>query len=254
MENSKYLQKKLESKILSEDEWKVLNAKLNKPIETFVFLDQGKIAMEKGDLKFDLSYSSVPADLHFEKREEVWEFPKEKQYAIENMDLSPKEYRKLDNLVLKNKESTLDVVNLLPKEAHIFFRSLPYEPKYIGESPGSFDPRINLIILKNNLSTPGGILTLLHEIGHANDKLSAIRNKFPKKEGPHDKVFLTPEQIEIFLKTERNAWTFVIKNLKPFISDLGLTLEEFNAFVHDYALSTYSEKIKKMQSGQPYIE
>ena len=256
MEKSKYLQNKLESKTLSKDELSELYSRLNKPIADFEILDQGDITIEKDDLMIKLSYSPVPADLHFEKVKEVLDFPKDKQRLVELMRLSSKEFRSLDSFILQNKDLQLDITSLLPEGVRVFFRSLPNESKREKDPKpsGLFDPTINVVVVRNNLATPLDIIVLMHEIGHANDEVTPKILDFPRPKGPDDKVFLTQEQMEIRLKSERNAWAFAIKKIKPFLSDLGITTEDLDMFAHNFALHIYSEEINKMLSGKPYIE
>ena len=47
------------------------------------------------------------------------------------------------------------------------------------------------------------------------------------------------------LRSERNAWAFAVRNLKPFLKDIGVTKEDLEIFKNN-SLHAYVDKVKRI--------
>ena len=111
------------------------------------------------------------------------------------------------------------------------------------------------IIMRSNLASLSGILTLLHETGHArrsiymdeqgDKKTIRLLEKATMKKGL---PFTTSEEFEAVLTEERSAWAFALEQIHPFInagSHSLLTSANIRTFVHLHALRSYNMSISE---------
>ncbi|MFA6397607.1 MAG: hypothetical protein WDK96_02035 [Candidatus Paceibacterota bacterium] len=246
---------KLENEGTSKEDFDILMLKLNKPIGELKQIEENKFESKNENLNLEVSYGKGPEDLFFHDTEEISKFSKEKQHLLEVMRLEPQKYKTLENFVLKNKNSEINFKKIIYNNSE-FFAKVPPEPaKSNGEGGGNYEHETNSVVFRGDLSTPIGIIIALHEIGHSNDELSKVKLKeFPTStRSLDDHKYLTKEQIDIYFRSERNAWAFAIKQIKPFIKDLGLTLDDLKTISHKWALKNHSDFAEEMLNGEPYL-
>ncbi|HXK35262.1 MAG TPA: hypothetical protein VJ103_02045 [Candidatus Paceibacterota bacterium] len=246
MEPKEYLEKKLEKQSLPEKEVTEFLSIFNKPFQEVAFSKSGEITLEKGDLKINLSYNSLPKELLVEKSKEISKLPRKQQQLIENMDLAAGKYKELKKLTLENQNSFLNITDLV-SETKIFFKVI--FDKEDSRVSSRFDSRSNGIFLKQNILNPYGIVVLLHEIGHATDPFFLSAEELPKPKGHDEKIYLNEEQLQTILRSERNASSFAINKIRPFIKELDIDEETLNKLIH-YPLENYSKRIRAMLAGK----
>ncbi len=111
----------------------------------------------------------------------------------------------------------------------------------------------NGCVVINHLSSPRDILVLFHELGHNDiwqksergEKYQAQNLRSQLKNGELD--YGTAESI---LKSERNAWAFAMKRLRPFLNNRAddggmMSVAEARHFIHDLMLSSYTRKLER---------
>ncbi len=185
------------------------------------------------------------------------------------------EWRQLYSLKLRNeKGQQLDLdfsanTNGVEKgkPTTVVFRAGVNRPTNATKSTGALRHTVteDRIFIPGNLLSPGDILLLLHELGHAavlnkyqeNDErklvqvyryLAYVRTLNHKRlngdeeSDPdiNEKIFGT------LLQEERDAWAFAIKKFKPFIGSAKITREAVLALVHEKALQSYSNTFRTM--------
>lgn len=136
----------------------------------------------------------------------------------------------------QNGEGKVMLREILPDDATILFDPA----REIDESTVSG----KTIILHGDPASPGGIVTLLHEVGHfINDDESnqALLSSHRSLNKEHDDF--SSEEAATIIKSERDAWAFALRKLRPLITKDGVfTKEKFFAFMR-YCLNGYSTVI-----------
>lgn len=235
---SQYLKYKLEPKI---DE--VIEIKDSPAYQLDDFMDhaydkkKGSFEVQLENTKLFLQYSNVG---FFEKRklqdkmsQEIMEHINELSfYAFDSV-------RSLDNLVLDNGQDKLDFKHLFPGKIYFNFKH-PF-----NKTPSFIFGDNDSIVLTDDPLTPAGIMSLLHEVGHYQDETRPEEESIKSAGTFFANSNIYPEgSSEKILRTERSAWAFALRNLKPFYNDLGLTNEIINKEIHDYALRSYSNNVR----------
>ena len=250
MEHKEYLEKKLEPTSLPKEELRKYFEAFNQPFQEVVFEEAGTLTIEKGDLKIDLQYEFPPKELFVKNTKDIFKLPREKQRLFEGMDAVPNKYRQLKKFTLENKKAVLNITDLVP-ETKIFFRT-NFDKKG-KESLGNsrFDVEINSVILSNHILNSYGMAILLHEVGHASDPFTLSAEEFPRPKDPDEKIYFTHEQLQVVLRSERNANAFMLKKIKPFMTDLEIDPAALDKFIQ-YQLGDYSRQIKAALSGKSW--
>lgn len=128
-------------------------------------------------------------------------------------------------------------------------------------------------VLVSNITTPRGIITLLHELGHArpeDEEPDALRTEKNNTGARYlnyvrtlNRNLLTDEERNnpdihkhiagFILEEERDAWASVLWKLKPFIRSGALDKDAVLSVIHSRTLKGYSEALEKLVSP-PFIE
>lgn len=112
-------------------------------------------------------------------------------------------------------------------------------------------------VVINHLSSPIDILVLFHELGHNNIWQKSERGKRYRAQDIRSRLkngeidYRTAESI---LKSERDAWAFALKMLRPFFNNRAdeggmMSVSEARHFIHDLMLSSYTRKLERELSG-----
>jgi hypothetical protein len=159
----------------------------------------------------------------------------------EYKDFKPEDYYMLTEFKIRSDNSNFDLISE-NKSCCIIFKKNPLK-EIVG---GQYDFRLKLVELNLSPSSPAGILTLLHEIGHLNDNkleyelnnliIHSINNKLLG--GIHNER-IKNEEDTINLRKERYAWSYALKKVKPFISDLGINNDSLEKFIHNFSIGSY---------------
>lgn len=145
-----------------------------------------------------------------------------------------------------DQEKNIDIAAMAP-DYRIFFK-----PE--GDSSDAQADAINRqIIINGPLNSPNSLLALLHEIGHTQDmkargmdheEYTAGRSAFNELPSAEDMAHI--------MTTERNAWAFALKQVRPFLNenDPRFNRQTVLNVIHNYYLNSYSEKARKVLEGQ----
>lgn len=137
----------------------------------------------------------------------------------------------------------LDLAALLPPGYKVYFM------KGNGDHGWSSyaDVRADYIVMDREPSSPEALLILLHELGHGHTEGKGDHKFTPEKErlASGDVTDLADK-----LLVERNAWSYALRKLKPFL-DTGPKAEEFSITKSDVMARI---KGRALQSYQSYIE
>ena len=152
------------------------------------------------------------------------------------------DYFRLVEFKLKGIDYEYDLKSEKLKPIVIFKRnSIP------SESSGSLLNEEKLpatVMINSRLSSPNGILILMHELGHLNDKnLKNYRIELQKLlDNPGSwSEEMKEQRSAIFLKKERTAWAYALNKIKPFIAGLGVSEESIERHIHGLCLGSYSK-------------
>lgn len=153
----------------------------------------------------------------------------------------PHLFRKLKEFVIQSKD--IDYQWQLSEEAPDL--DIYFEPDGADVTDAGAHIMENAIRVGSNLDNWAGLLTLLHEIGHKKDPGYL---KLPEKSLVHRNFFKTEDKImeqtaKYILQDERNAWSYTLKKLKPFL--YMLPKDDLHAYIHEWALGSYSDSIMK---------
>ena len=254
--SNEYLKNKLEpAEDAADEKKKLLLEKMRAPfIQTdFRNTESVSVSLEHGNLS--LVHQGLPEKLlaHFRKFKRLTE---KERGIIELLGLQPSEFRQLTDISFQAGQDELRLEDILPRGWQVFFSANPSDSA-IGSG---MDDKIECIVVHGNILTRESLVALLHEIGHARE----IENKTDQEKqlyrearrrfrsagrptaSPKDANIYRPSETDlaIILESERNAWSFALKTIKPFLKMLDLTKEEMDMYMHNIALATYSDAMR----------
>lgn len=164
-------------------------------------------------------------------------------------------FRRLTSLLIKDEDGEgIDLIKKF-KVKDIFFTT----QSWVGE--GTFVDHGSNIFSSIPPNSFIGIASILHEIGHIaslrspEGQSSASKNTAQRVFNAHPLVhLLIPKKVTeyasgIVLKEERDAWSVAVAALRRALPAFGVSKEDFMNSIHNVALTTYSEKIRKIQKG-----
>jgi hypothetical protein len=171
----------------------------------------------------------------------------------------------IDNLEVKGNNKSLSVKALAPEGYDLIWNPTGD----IKASANDIDKKI--IIINGDLTSPEGLLVALHEIGHTVDlnhkdpqqlkDLQRIqvalvtpgREELVEAGWPQEMIDsfmevqgnreISPQDTQLFLQAERNAWAFALKTLAPLISDPSL-LAKLRGYIHEVPLTIQTEVLR----------
>ena len=204
---------------------------------------EGQITVdkEKFELKFDYEQIS-------EK-----ELESLKNKLVVNQETRAEDLKEIINFLLKEKESgqELNLKKILPKDYRVFFM-----PEREVEDSSVHLPTKNIFVGNDPLSV-ANIYTMFHEIGHADEYEGFTKTQKKSAEVVYSvNAYLQGQKteemppaegdLEKMLRLERNAHSFALNKLRPFIKALGADPKLLvNTFVHGNQLATYTEAIRE---------
>ena len=154
------------------------------------------------------------------------------------------DYFRLTEFKIKNENFEYDLKSESKNPIVLFLKES--NPK---KTDGAAYSEENLITLNSLPSSPGSILTLLHELGHINDdKINEdisrklhLRFETIMKGGSDEKI--EKEQNAITIRQERVAWAYALKKLKPFIEGFQIPEESLDKYIHEFTLGSYCKEM-----------
>lgn len=237
MENYKKILQKREKEIITEGEFKDKHPEFYRNIGKEVNNGNGIFLYENNDLKLEIESENFSLDKYSNDENLRWDLWK----ILKSNNSSPEDYFTITNYTLKNKTSELNIKDEL-KNLYLLIKKNPKEISEVGQ----FFKHLNLIILNSKPSTPEGIFSLFHEIGHFKDPNLNITDELlhnfrmesaldPENKNTLDKISA------VELKEERVAWAYAINKLKPFIDGFGVSSNGIREFIHKFLLGSYSK-------------
>ncbi|HEY4715469.1 MAG TPA: hypothetical protein VIH31_03105 [Candidatus Paceibacterota bacterium] len=236
-------------KIEKRGEFKKSIERLEQPFTTVEYKDQDQVSLEKGKLNLSFNYQDLPKHLLINKIKDIEQLEKKDQRIVEMMRFKPQSFKELTDYSLKNSQDKIDLFNLLPAGYKVYFSSTG------DQLISAVDLKNGILLINEFKINPKTILTIFHETGHVlkygkmndqnqRDFLKANRDFKMSSDLYGSNAFkLTKDDLSVVLKSERDAWAFTLKTLKPFFKDMEIEMQDLKAFVHDFALQTYSEEI-----------
>lgn len=214
------------------------------PIEEVDFAGGREVVLEQGDISLSLFWTPYYFSNLSEDKSKIIKY----YGSIDGTDTLVI----LDNFTLRNNKTHAVVTqaDILPSDVTIVFdpyHERPWSSIYFSEA--------KLILLSEPPDVPVAVVSLFHEAGHADDfkkrpemisSIERIGNIMRNERG--EKV--TKQEAEEFLRSERNAWAFALRKLKPFIGDTGpFPKQPVSYVIRSYSLHSKSLAIKYNQSG-----
>lgn len=215
VDSEKYVDKNSPDYISSLEKtlaFRMAEQRLEKPFEEIKYKEKGDVNISKGPFNLEYSYSDCKLEqfiINIDHYKNI--------YDKEN-GISDNEYREVTELTFSrnDKEKTsFNLKEIVPEGYHVFFRTSENINCPIPD--GSIDPSTKTIMLERDIASPYGLMTLLHEIGHAKDfeNLSEkektlfleVGDNFDKKSVIHN---------ALLIKIEKNAIAFALSKIKPF--------------------------------------
>ncbi len=211
-----------------------------------------EIVHDDGQTKFTIQYSELPEELRESMlqnskflpsphRTRLQEFLAGQVYCLQVIELE-----KTESEAEGSEARKVDIAALVPSEiGHIYInpsQSAEIHPDGRGFLAAISSGPCRGIFFEGNIGEIGTIAGILHEIGH-------MRNKVTKEQKAashiyHSDVNIDEKDAAVILRSERDAWVFAIRQLKPF-----LRTEARDALlyvIHRRALQSHSESLRKM--------
>ncbi len=181
-------------------------------------------------------------------------FSKYKNYTLV-VGMGASNFRRLTSLFIKDENGGgVDLIKKF-KVKDIFFAT----ESWVGE--GAFVDNDSNIFSSIPPNSFVGIMSILHEIGHVVSRRSPEGQSSASKDAAL-RIFNAPLLVHLFipkncieyasgivLGEERDAWSVAVATLRRALPAFGVSKEDFIYSIHNVALTTYSEEIRKIQKG-----
>lgn len=238
MSKESYLDRNLEKSNMSAEGEANAYTALLRPFGRVEYKEKDSVDLEDNNFRLTFSYSPL----------EVNALPGVNQEFLKKGLLDPKELRILEGLSLINKKNggTLDLREILPPGYRVIFI-----PKGNAPLGGNADVESKTIYVWGDLTKPKNVLNLLHEIGHGFDyeRLTESDKKdflgAYKAYGGEGGRNPDKKTLEKVLRSERNAWAFALKKIKPLFDNSSVKKKDILSFIHNNALSNHSAVIRQ---------
>jgi hypothetical protein len=259
--NSEYLNKKL------EPENKMLDLE-NTEVTDYKEFGDHSYDKESGSFEFKFGDTNIDFAYHQPKISELIEnkfvgarllsyhinqkdFKMKSNEELTNiMDAILDNLRVVDKFTLRNRGGEYDIKEIF--DGKIFFNF----KKELSES--GLDPASGSIFLTKDPLTPEGLLILSHEVGHyksntRNSENDPVTHDYKEKIGSIFREIINlpinnlsadfEEAAASVLESERSAWAYALKHLRPFLKDLKLGNKDLEKYIHSFCLQSYSNAI-----------
>lgn len=251
---SNYLNKKLETKekaserTISKEELLAMISEIDngidKQLENYHYKKEDNVNIEKGDTSISFSYRL--ADIE-EKLDLLIPSMHLSKGVIRGIINVINNIRIIENFKIENKNGDkFNVYDVVGND----YKIITFANKKTGTS--FIDDEGRIIALGEDLTTTKGILNFLHEVGHYQDFKELSVEEMAKIHDSRKRVRFRKKtkkviegDLEIMLRTERNAWAHALKNIKPFVNDLNIDIDDINKYSHGYCLQSYSDLIRR---------
>lgn len=227
MEPGEYLSKKIEPRISKHERRKTHEAvkELEIPLGSIGWQEVGHGSVEKSGLRLNFDYKS--SDLGNDWR----------VLTALNLETLQQESKHSSDLLSDIRPNTL-----------VSFKIRNFTEKGMASTDGQE------IRLFENITTPKGLIILLHEVGHdvyERDKKRTGRNLNPASffELLLASKLSNKQRLAESLRTERDADAYVLNKLRPFIGRHGLSKPAVLAFIHNKNLQRYSSYLRGATEG-----
>lgn len=248
--SNSYLENHIEEPVSKQSKKEILS-RVDKDIYPHEWSDSGVFEFEKGATKFSLKYFSP-------------EFSELFKLGVQEGSITPNaikvflgRYRQIEELIISNQDTNLDISEILPEGYRVFFN-----PHSNNMSGSKLDVKNKMIFITSDILLTSGLLALFHELGHQ-ETINDISSQNPAylsdrafayqdlkyNESLRRDYLRKPENAEtsaeLLLRDERNAWANALNNIRPFVKDLEINVEDAKDLIHEYCLESYSQFIEK---------
>jgi hypothetical protein len=235
--HAEYLEKHLESDVHREILESTLH-KLETPLKKVRYKKEGEIKINTKEFEVEFGYRQL-------LEEDIRDID---ILVVSDLYLDPEKWRVLtDFTIKKNGNIIFNLKQELPKYK-VFL-----QPTVTQKDQCNAKPDGRYIIIRGDLSKPAMIISLLHEVGHCKEyesldefggKTFESYHKALKLEGQ-----LSAKTLAMVLERERKAWAYVLRKIRPILGET-ITRDDILLYIHSYALSSYSKKIReKIEKG-----
>lgn len=214
---------------------------------TTEYPERGEVSFQDQGITIDFTYEPYHSSLNFNPRTLL------ERYALKR-NVGDARILTSFNLQDVDKTEEISLYQIIPDQWKVIF--FPDN----AERNGSANNITKTIAFNGAPTSISNILTLLHEAGHAHDfnqKRIRTHNLAVSK---LKSLIGKPNEgdLNYILTSERNAWSFALNKLRPFISKnlhSDLKRETVYSIIHDIALASYNEEISQfVLPKEEYIE
>lgn len=213
----------------------ILDSPLDEPLGRIVISEPaGEIHLSRGPLSLKFTYQPVGSE-----HTEAFQY-------IDPTNMAG--WREVTTLHFANQDTgtAIELDNIRPSDTHLFFRA-----DGIHRENSYYLNQYKVIETSRDLAQPSTICILLHEVGHGftAHKMSHVSADVYKAayQRTSEGRSLSPEMMEVVIKSEAYAWSFAAKQLRYLLTDKPnnpLTRQNLNAFIYQ-RLSSYSAEIRE---------
>lgn len=235
---------KLEKQTISKEETRNLAGNLFEPIGSETIKGSGAIEVENNQVKIrfrqgdvNLNLDKIPTNEAELRRSSL---SVKDCNLIRFLNFEPGSFYRLLNFSIENKinKNEIDLDDLVRDQE-------VYVLKGGQEVEGSVTNHTNnWIKISAEPKTVAALLTLFHEIGHSKDPAERgsleLRHAVLDSKG-EEKIYFDQE----IMSSERDAWAYSLKKMKPLLEGINITSEELDAFIHKWLLGSYSDLVSK---------
>lgn len=216
---------------------------LEYPLADIKYENQGEVKLEAGNIHINYDYQPASMELL-------------------SQDDNPAKWRKITNLTIENVSNgaRINIFDLLPPEYRIVVRdwhNMFGVSRYDETANVGVSPDLKVIKVGDNIQVPAVLVALFHEIGHVASESThpeySWGEEMAKARGAI-KTFHQPLSEEMqskILMSERDAWGFALKTLKPLLEgqsdDAIFTMKRIQDHTHNNSLKKYSDAIRFKQ-------
>ena len=223
---SQYLEKYKQEPIDAETQ-KRIDA-MSAPWGETKYQDNGIVDVEHKNLHLRFEYAAVPHEV---------------SSAFSERGLQEHDFFEVSNLTIQDVENDVErkMDEVLPPDFSVYFTL-----SEAGEETCYVVIEDKRIVLFGDPSSPRILLSLFHEIGHIYEQKN--EKKFAPEEY-QDRKSVDVTSIAKRVHSERDAWAFALKYLRPILTrtkdvDGAISADDALAFAKNVALHSYSEDAK----------
>lgn len=211
--------------------------KLNQPFSQIDYKEKDALAIDNGEVKLDLAYSSLQTETNVALKQYIDRLKTQQDDApLPYHEI--KNWRKIDKLILNVLDHEIDFFQHLPPDYEIYFST---NQEYVN---GRVNITQRKIFIVGRIDCFSSLLTLSHELGHAWDDDEQLRAETPDLFSSSHNHLDQAEKI----REERVATAFVMKLWKPIFRTKPSLKKDAEIFLKS-DLNSYYQAAKEMMAS-----